>query len=64
MFSRSPERSGVFDPFFTTKGSAGTGIGLWVTRGLVEKYGGYIRFRSAPRYGTCFAVLLPTTLAP
>lgn len=57
-------RARIFEPFFTTKGSRGTGIGLWVTRGLVEKYGGRIRFRSVPHYGTCFTVLLPTQLAP
>jgi signal transduction histidine kinase len=32
----------IFEPFFTTKGEVGTGIGLWVTRQLVEKNGGSI----------------------
>ncbi|HEY5253762.1 MAG TPA: PAS domain-containing sensor histidine kinase [Acidobacteriaceae bacterium] len=32
----------IFDPFFTTKDDVGTGIGLWVTRELVEKNGGTI----------------------
>lgn len=41
---RKDHQSRVFEPFFTTKGSTGTGIGLWVSRGLVEKYGGHIRF--------------------
>lgn len=52
----------IFDPFFSTKGDHGTGLGLWVTRQLVEKHGGSIRMRSrnqAPRTGTAFAVTLP-----
>jgi signal transduction histidine kinase len=52
----------IFDPFFTTKGDRGTGLGLWVTKQLVEKHGGSIRMRSRtqpPRSGTAFAVTLP-----
>jgi PAS domain S-box-containing protein len=54
-------RQRIFSPFFTTKLSVGTGLGLWVTRGFVEKQGGRITFRSqteAPS-GTMFRVLLP-----
>jgi len=52
----------IFDPFFSTKGDHGTGLGLWVTRQLVEKHGGSIRMRSrsqSPGTGTAFAVTLP-----
>src|ERR1700744_192992 len=37
----------VFDPFFTTKGSLGTGIGLWVSKQLVERHGGQISISSS-----------------
>jgi PAS domain S-box-containing protein len=54
-------RERVFSPFFTTKPKIGTGLGLWVTRGFVEKQGGHIRFRSCTeaRSGTIFRVVLP-----
>jgi signal transduction histidine kinase len=55
-------RGKIFEPFFTTKGEAGTGLGLWVSRGIVDKCGGTIRFRSnlrQGRSGTVFAVFLP-----
>ncbi|MBW4038861.1 MAG: PAS domain-containing protein [Acidobacteria bacterium] len=54
-------RERVFSPFFTTKPTIGTGLGLWVTRGFVEKQGGSIRFRSCTeiRSGTIFRVVLP-----
>jgi PAS domain S-box-containing protein len=51
----------LFSPFFTTKQSVGTGLGLWVTKGIVEKHGGSIRFRSRvrPPGGTVFRIVLP-----
>jgi len=54
--------SRLFAPFYTTKGEAGTGLGLWVTRGIVEKHEGTIHFIStlrAGRSGTAFSVFLP-----
>jgi signal transduction histidine kinase len=54
-------RQRLFSPFFTTKQSVGTGLGLWVTRGIIEKQGGSIRFRSRTDKpsGTVFRVFLP-----
>jgi PAS domain S-box-containing protein len=52
----------IFEPFFTTKSDVGTGLGLWVTKELVEKHGGTIAFRSNSQNGnsgTCFSVVLP-----
>jgi PAS domain S-box-containing protein len=52
----------IFQPFFTTKGAKGTGLGLWVTRGIVEKHGGTIRVwssKSEGKSGTVFSVFLP-----
>jgi PAS domain S-box-containing protein len=54
-------RQRIFSPFFTTKLSVGTGLGLWVTRGFVEKQGGRINFRTRTDdpSGTIFRVVLP-----
>jgi len=52
----------LFEPFFTTKSVKGTGLGLWISKGIVQKYGGSIRFRSSSFRGqniTCFKVTLP-----
>ena len=57
----------IFEPFFTTKDVKGTGLGLWISRGIVQKYDGTIRFRSlhyASGQATCFSVFIPSTPAP
>jgi two-component system NtrC family sensor kinase len=50
----------LFQPFFTTKQhGAGTGLGLWVSRTLVERAGGTIDVRSTPGEGTEFSIWWP-----
>lgn len=54
-------------PFFTTKGQNGTGLGLWVSRSILERYRGRLRLRSVhiseplgkTRHGTVFTLFLP-----
>jgi signal transduction histidine kinase len=52
----------LFEPFFTTKSTKGTGLGLWISKGIVQKYDGRISFRSYRRANgciTCVRVFLP-----
>ncbi|MGH9521333.1 MAG: PAS domain S-box protein [Terriglobales bacterium] len=58
-------RKHIFEPFFTTKGERGTGLGLWVSEGIVRKHGGTMRVRSATgaRHGTCFSLFFPAAPA-
>jgi PAS domain S-box-containing protein len=53
----------LFVPFFTTKKDVGTGLGLWITKDLLEKKGGHIRFRSSDSQpsGTVMSIYLPLT---
>ncbi len=55
--------SQLFQPFFTTKGERGTGLGLWVSRGIMTKHGGSIDLISstdAATHGTTVSVFLAT----
>jgi two-component system, NtrC family, sensor kinase len=52
----------LFQPFFSTKSTKGTGLGLWISKGIIQKYDGRIAFRSyryGQKYTTCFKVFLP-----
>ena len=60
-------RERIFEPFLTTKGDKGTGLGLWVCTGIINRVGGSIRVwstRRAGRSGTCFRVFLPAEKVP
>ncbi|CAB5079357.1 Adenylate cyclase (EC [Olavius algarvensis associated proteobacterium Delta 3] len=52
-------REQLFQNFFSTKGMRGTGIGLMMTRKIVELHGGDIRIESETGKGSCFIVRLP-----
>jgi signal transduction histidine kinase len=49
----------IYDPFFSTKGEKGSGLGLSITYGIVQKLGGAIEVESERNRGTTFTVILP-----
>jgi PAS domain S-box-containing protein len=58
-------RSQLFEPFFTTKKEVGTGLGLWLSKGIVERHRGSIRVKSRSEPGngwTVFSVFLPSSV--
>jgi signal transduction histidine kinase len=58
-------REKIFEPFFTTKKDVGTGLGLWVSKEIVDRHGGTIEVHSQTddgSSGTAFRIVLP--LAP
>jgi signal transduction histidine kinase len=59
----SDTKQHIFLPFFTTKKDVGTGLGLWVTKSMVEKHGGRITFRSTQGRGTVFVVTFPQRMS-
>ena len=59
---RPEDAKQLFEPFFTTKSTKGTGLGLWISKGIVQKYHGIIRFRSMRLlrgHITAFSVFIP-----
>src|SRR3989442_9645552 len=52
-------RERVFEPFYTTKGVHGTGLGLAVSYGIIERHQGLISVESKPGKGTTFFIDLP-----
>ncbi|GGH12182.1 hybrid sensor histidine kinase/response regulator [Silvibacterium dinghuense] len=59
-------REHLFEPFYSTKGITGTGLGLWVSRGIVQKHAGRIALRSRTGHngGTVFRIFLPFAAPP
>ncbi|HSE48864.1 MAG TPA: ATP-binding protein [Terriglobales bacterium] len=49
----------IFEAFVSTKGEKGTGLGLWIVKGIIENHGGKIKVRSKVGKGTLFQISLP-----
>ena len=57
-------RRRIFEPFFTTKGVHGTGLGLAVVYGIMERHGGHARVASAPGRGSSVTLQFQVALGP
>jgi signal transduction histidine kinase len=52
----------LFEAFTSTKGNQGTGLGLWVSKGIIDKHSGVVRVRSSTKpghSGTAFSIFIP-----
>jgi signal transduction histidine kinase len=49
----------IFEPFVTTKGEKGTGLGLWIVKGIIQNHAGKLTVRSTMGRGTVFKIDLP-----
>ncbi|HEV8184186.1 MAG TPA: ATP-binding protein [Candidatus Angelobacter sp.] len=49
----------IFEPFVTTKGERGTGLGLWIVKGIIQNHAGKLSVRSRVGRGTTFKIDLP-----
>src|SRR6266566_2428952 len=56
-------RRTMFEPFVTTKGEKGTGLGLWIVKGIVENHSGRIQVRSSIGQSTIFKLIFPVSHA-
>jgi sensor histidine kinase regulating citrate/malate metabolism len=53
-----------FTTFFTTKGLGGTGLGLLMTKKIIQEHGGSIQLKTEPDQGTTFRICLPRKRLP
>lgn len=61
---RPEDAKHLFEPFFSTKSTKGTGLGLWISKGILQKYNGRIAYRSLQSmqgWTTCFHVFIPVS---
>jgi signal transduction histidine kinase len=57
------DRRKIFEPFYTTKKETGTGLGLWLSKDIVQKHSGSISVRSKSN-GTVFSIFVPSKSTP